>query len=399
MLPDLWRSVVRVLSFLGKELREIVRRPGVLLSLVLGPFLIMLLFGIGYTGARSPFRTEIVVPAGSDLPREPDFYQNLAPGRLEVVAISEDRAASEERLRAQQIDLMVVTPDDPSAQLREGRQTEIAVAWNETDPVYDSLAHLAVTSMISELNAEIIRRAAAEGLSIAESELGPAVENVSPEVFAKPTTAITQNVSPSDATVLNFFSPAVLALVIQHLAVTLTALSMIRERLGGQMDLFRVAPVNSVELLVGKYLAYGLLSLFMTAAVGLLLVNLLHVPLLSGYLVAIVIVLLLTFASLGLGLLISLVADSERQAVQLSMLVLLASVFFSGFVLPVKDFVSWVQNFSYALPVTHGIQTLQEAMLRGEVTSRWMLLALAGIGIVLFGLSLLRVRQIMRSAA
>ena len=47
-------------SFTGKELREVLRRPGVLLSLILGPFLVMFLFGLGYSGYRAPFVTEIV---------------------------------------------------------------------------------------------------------------------------------------------------------------------------------------------------------------------------------------------------------------------------------------------------------------------------------------------------
>lgn len=398
MLRDAWHSLVRITSFIGKELREVVRRPGVLLSLVLGPFFIMLLFGVGYTGARSPFRTEIVVPQGSQLPREQEFYEDLAPGRIEVIGISDNQEATERRLRDGQIDLLVVAPDDAAAQLRQGNQTEILVAWNQIDPVYDGLAHLAVATMVAELNAEIIRQAAAEGITIAEGELGPEVTDISPEVVAKPTTAVTENVAPSDPTVLNFFAPAVLALVLQHLGVTLTALSMVRERLSGQMDLFRVAPVNSMEVLVGKYIAYGLLTVLVGGIVGALMVFGLKVPIFSGYAVAIGIVLLLAFASLGVGLLISLVADSERQAVQLSMLVLLASVFFSGFVLPVQDFIGAVQYVAYALPVTHGIATLQEAMLRGEVSSLWMIGALAGIGAVLYALSLVRLRQILRSA-
>jgi ABC-2 type transport system permease protein len=199
--------------------------------------------------------------------------------------------------------------------------------------------------------------------------------------------------------VLNFFAPAVLALVLQHLGVTLTALSMVRERLSGQMDLFRVAPVNSAEVLIGKYVAYGLLTLLVGGIVGALMVFVLGVPIFSGYAVAIGIVLLLAFASLGVGLLISLVADSERQAVQLSMLVLLASVFFSGFVLPVQDFIGAVQYVAYALPVTHGIATLQEAMLRGEVSSVWMIGALAAIGAALYLLSLVRLQRILKSAS
>jgi len=152
-----------------------------------------------------------------------------------------------------------------------------------------------------------------------------------------------------------------------------------------------------MELLVGKYVAYGLLSLATAAIVGALLVGVLGVPLLGGWAMFVAIVLLLAFASLGIGLLISLVADSERQAVQLAMLVLLASVFFSGFVLPVTDFARWTQAISYALPVTHGISLLQEHMLRGEVKDTWMLAALAGIGLVLYVGSLLRLRRILRT--
>ena len=389
-------SVIRIASFTGKELREVFRRPGVLLSLVLGPFLIMFLFGLGYSGFRAPFATEIVVPTDSPLPRTPEQYASLAPGRLDVVGVTDDAEAAEQRLRAGEIDLLVVAPPDAVEQLRAGQQTTIRVAWNTIDPIYDQLAALATSILVSSLNAEIIERGAAEGISFAEGELGPAVSDIPPEVIARPTTAETENVAPTEPEVLNFFAPAVFALVIQHLAVTLAALSMVRERLSGQMDRYRVAPVTSTELLVGKYLAYAVLSLAVSAIVGVLFVRVLAVPLLGSIGVFVGIVLLLTFASLGVGLLISLIADSERQAVQLSMLMLLASVFFSGFVLPVTDFADWMQVIAYALPVTHGIATLQELMLRGEVSDTWMLGVLLGIGLVLYVVSLLRLRRIMR---
>ncbi len=397
-MDELGQSIVRMASFTGKELREVLRRPGVLLSLIVGPFAIMFVFGLGYSGYRDAFRTEIVIPTDTDLPRDADYYESLAPGRLNVVDITEDQAAAEDRLRAGETDLLIVAPENAGAELREGRQTTIRVAWNQVDPVYHQLAGLATSILTSSLNAEIIEQAAAEGISFAEGELGPEVTDIPPEVIARPTTAETENVAPTEPDVLNFFGPAVFALVIQHLAITLTALSMVRERLSGQMDRFRVAPVTSMELLVGKYVAYAALSLAVTAIVGALLVGVLRVPMLGGWLPFLGIVLLLTFASLGVGLLISLIADSERQAVQLSMLVLLASVFFSGFVLPVTDFADWTQYIAYALPVTHGIATLQQHMLRGAVGDEWMLLALAVIGVLLYVVSLLRLRRVLRRA-
>ncbi|HEX2884445.1 MAG TPA: ABC transporter permease [Candidatus Limnocylindria bacterium] len=384
-------------SFTGKELREVMRRPGVLLSLILGPFVIMFIFGLGYSGYREAFATEIVIPPGTDLPRDEAYYEELAPGRINVLDIAEEAGPSEERLRNDEIDLLIIAPENAADELRAGRQTTIRVEWNEVDPVADQLASLATSILVSSLNAEIIEQAAEEGISFAEGELGPA-SDVPPEVIARPTTADTANVAPTTPNVLSFFGPAVFALVIQHLAVTLTALSMVRERLSGQMDRFRVAPVTSMELLVGKYVAYAVLSLAVTAVVAALLVGVLGVPMLGSWLIFVGIVLLLTFASLGVGLLISLIADSERQAVQLSMLVLLASVFFSGFVLPVSEFAEWTQYLAYALPVTHGIATLQELMLRGIVSEPWMLWTLLGIGAVLYIGSLLRLRRILRRA-
>ena len=92
---------------------------------------------------------------------------------------------------------------------------------------------------------------------------------------------------------------------------------------------------------------------------------------------------LLIVASLGLGLLISIVSDSERQAVQLSLLVLLASVFFSGFVLPISEFSTPVRVAANLIPVTTGIVLMQDVMLRGEIVQQWQALLLATIGIVL----------------
>ena len=397
-MGSLIQSLVRIGSFTGKELREVLRRPGILLSLIVGPFLIMLVFGLGYSGYRSPFVTEIVIPEGNNLPRDAEYYAELAPGRLDIREIGTDAAAAEQRLRDREIDLMIVAPENAGEELRQGRQTTIRVAWNQIDPVYDQLASLATSILVSSLNSEIIEIAAAEGISFAEGELGAAADNISPEVLARPTVAETENLAATEPNVINFFGPAVFALVLQHLAITLTALSLVRERLSGQMDRFRVAPVTSTELLVGKYVAYAALSLAVAGIVGALLVGALGVPLLGGWLPFVGIVLLLTFASLGVGLLISLVADSERQAVQLSMLVLLASVFFSGFVLPVSDFAPWTQYLSYSLPVTHGIGLLQEHMLRGDVRETWMLGVLAVIGVVLYVGSLIRLRRVLRTA-
>jgi ABC-2 type transport system permease protein len=156
--------------------------------------------------------------------------------------------------------------------------------------------------------------------------------------------------------------------------------------------------LRALEILVGKYLAYAFFNLSIAALICFLLIGVLHLPMLSTPADVAIVVALLSFASLGLGLLISTLVDSERAAVQFSMLVLLASVFFSGFVLPLDQFVAPLRIAAYGLPVTHGIQLLQDYMLRGSTSAAWELYALLGIGALLFVLTSVTVRRNLRSA-
>jgi ABC-2 type transport system permease protein len=393
MLTEPLKSLIRVSSFIGKELRELIRRPWALVSLILGPFLIMAIFGAGYTGIRKPFEAVVVIPPESGLPTDVAYYEALGQGRIDIVEIVADEEDARRRLERREIGLVVVAPVNAAALLQRGEQSPVQVVWNEVDPVQNDIANLAVYIMVKELNREIIEQAAEAGLARIEQEAD--VPEVPPEIVASPVVAETDNIAPSQPQVVTFFGPAVFALVMQHLSVTLSALSMMRERLSGAFDIFRVSPTSPIELLIGKYLSYGFMSLVVSGAIAVLLTSVLGVPLLGGWPAFAGLILLLTFASLGLGLIISLVSDSERQAVQLSMLVLLASVFFSGFVLPVEEFVPQVRPLAYALPVTHGIRLLQDLMLRGGTDQQWHVWVLAGLGAGFFVVAWLALRLMM----
>jgi ABC-2 type transport system permease protein len=395
----LLKSWTRTTSFIGKDVIETVRRPGALFSLIFGPFLIMGLFGIGYSGQYKPLNAVLVVPASASLPRDITFYQQFTGDSVSLVEITDNADAARARLKHQEIDLIVIAPADVEQQFRSGQQATVTIEYNELDPVRDNYARFVAYRQVQELNRAIIEQAVSQGEQyvIASTGTQPPV-SVSPQVIAAPTRAELHNLAPVTPNVVAFFAPAVLALILQHMGVTLTALSMVRERLSGAMDIFRVAPVRALEILTGKYLAYAFFNLSIAASITFLLVGVLHVPLLSTPADVALVVVLLSFASLGLGLLISTIVDSERQAVQLSMLVLLASVFFSGFVLPLDQFVTPLRIAAYSLPVTHGIQLLQDFMLRGSTNQPWELLVLAGIGIVLFLLTSFTVRRNLRSA-
>jgi ABC-2 type transport system permease protein len=108
------------------------------------------------------------------------------------------------------------------------------------------------------------------------------------------------------------------------------------------------------------------------------------------------VILVLIFTSLGMGFLISLVSQTDTQAVQYSMFLLLGSVFFSGFFLDLRYLWEPVRIVSWALPATYGIRLLQDIMLRGGAILPNLFYGLLAIGVGLFLVSWLLLRRLMR---
>ena len=186
-----------------------------------------------------------------------------------------------------------------------------------------------------------------------------------------------------------------MALLLQHIAVSLASLSMVRDRLLGAMEVYRVAPVLPLEIILGKSLSYGLLLSVVGVVLVLLVNRLLGVPMLGDVRWAAASLGLLLFSSLGVGFFIAGLAETETQAVQLAMLVLLSSIFFGGFFLALETLWEPVRAISYVLPVTHGAQGLREVMLRGATPDPISLAALAAIGVVSYALASLELSRRM----
>jgi ABC-2 type transport system permease protein len=383
----------RILAFVGKELIEVVRRPGALFSLVLGPFLIMALFGFGYDGRLSPFRAMLIVDPTSGLSTNlADYAAFHAPGS-ELVDVVTDPTIARQALHEGRIDVAIFAPSDVVANFKAGRQSVIRVEYDLVSPALANYADVLAEQLGFAVNRQIIQYAAEQGLTEA-SKLGKAPP-IPAAVVASPTRVEAANLAPTRPTLTSYFGPAVLALILQHMAVTLTALSLVRERHTGVFDVLRVSPVSAVEILVGKMVAFGVLGVIVAAAVLGLLVSALGVPFLGDPLLVGVAIVLVLAASLGVGLLISVVSDSERQAVQLALLVLLGSVFFSGFLLNLEQFTPAMRVVGNLLPVTHGIRLLQDLLLRGATVETWRFAALGGIAAVTVGITWLVLRRDM----
>src|SRR6476659_1242156 len=100
---NLLKMLTRVLAIVGKELVSVVRRPGALLSLVLGPFLIMALFGAGFSGYRRPLDAILVIPQQAGLSTDPQVYQDVAGESMHIDSITADEASAMAQLNSQQV--------------------------------------------------------------------------------------------------------------------------------------------------------------------------------------------------------------------------------------------------------------------------------------------------------
>jgi ABC-2 type transport system permease protein len=149
-------------------------------------------------------------------------------------------------------------------------------------------------------------------------------------------------------------------------------------------DYKNIAPVSVFQMLGGKYLGYLLFLGAIVAALTALLVYGLGVPFQGDVRLFALEIFLLVMASLGIGFTISAISSTDTQAVQFSMLMLLGSIFFSGFSLPLDSFRIGVQYLAAILPLTHGSLVLQEEMLLGHLFHPYSILALAVIAGVTF---------------
>ena len=126
-----------------------------------------------------------------------------------------------------------------------------------------------------------------------------------------------------------------------------------------------------------------LFGALITALLAVLMVYVLNVPMLGRWENFALVMASLLFTSLGVGFVISLLSDTDTQAVQATMILLLASVFFSGFIMSLDMLIPAVRALSWALPTTYGIVMLRDIFLRGEPPDLLVLGGLTAIGVAL----------------
>jgi ABC-2 type transport system permease protein len=234
-------------------------------------------------------------------------------------------------------------------------------------------------------------------LDVLEAEIRT-FQEIEPAVLVSPFRGETASYGALDVDYTHYYIPGVVSLLVQHLALTFAALSLVRERTLGSVELFRVSPLSGAEALTGKYLAnvlIGLLVGFALTASAVLAFD--FQPLGSWWWYGIA-VLLVVLAAQGLGFVLSALAKTESQAVQYAMITLLVSIFFSGFFISTARLLPAVQAVSYLIPATYGIEALQEIAFWGRLPDIETIAGAVAYSLILGALALLLMRRRVTAA-
>jgi ABC-2 type transport system permease protein len=193
----------------------------------------------------------------------------------------------------------------------------------------------------------------------------------------------------------NFFVPGVIGVVLQIGTTVATAMALVRERERGTLEQLLVSPLSRAGLMLGKLVPYLCIGMAMAVILFLIMRFVFDVPIVGNVVGMLFSTLVYVFALLSLGLLIGTKAENQMQALQMSMVFLLPSVFFSGFIFP-RETMPWIFYALGALfPTTYFIALMRAIILRGAYFFEyWPNLAiLILMSILLFVLCALRFRK------
>jgi ABC-2 type transport system permease protein len=193
-----------------------------------------------------------------------------------------------------------------------------------------------------------------------------------------------------------FLVPGLVGFILMLTAVLSTALSVVREKERGTMEQLRVSSLTPGELLVGKTIPYLAISLLATAIILLAARALFGVVVRGSYLDLFAVTFVYLVGALGLGLLVSSVADSQAMAFQLGAATsMLPSILLSGFIFPIRSMPAVVRGLTYAVPARYFLVVLRGVILKGAGLAPYLtdLAFLLAYALVVIGLAFARLTR------
>jgi len=174
-----------------------------------------------------------------------------------------------------------------------------------------------------------------------------------------------------------FLIPGLIAYIGMISAVISTSLSVVREKERGTMEQVRMAPLGAGPYIIGKTLPYFVISLASSVFIVLASMLLFDLPMQGSWLLLLLALSLYLAGALGLGVMISTIAESQQVAFQIAVIVsFLPTMMLSGFVFPIASMPTAIQAVTLIVPARYFIVALRSIVLKGaELSTFWTELA------------------------
>ena len=367
----------RVAAVMIKEFKQLTR-DRLTYAMMLGlPVIQLLLFGYAINTEPRHLPTAVLVQEDSVFARSvvsalrnSDYFDLAAQAR--------SPAELDEMIRQGRVQFAVTIPGDFTRRVARGDHAQILVEADATDPsatggAVAALAALPTQALVHDLKGALQPR----------GQGAPPFDVV---VHAR--------YNPEAITAYNIV-PGLLGVILSLTLVMMTALSVTRETERGTMESLLATPVEPLEVMAGKLAPYVGIGLVQTVIILILARFLFGVPMEGGWVGLSLGVGLFIVGSLALGFLISTVARSQLQAMQMSFFYIFPSILLSGFMFPFRGMPAWAQVLGEIIPVTHFLRVVRGALLKGQdLGDMWReLLALAAFVCVVTALAMARYRR------
>lgn len=162
-----------------------------------------------------------------------------------------------------------------------------------------------------------------------------------------------------------FLIPGILAIIMHMMTILFTSFAIVRERENGTLEQLMVTPVYTGDLMLGKVIPYaviGFLDMILTLGV---MVWFFDIPITGSFWFLCVASIIFILTSLGIGLLISTTCQTQVQAIQLTLAILLPSLLLTGFVFPLEPMPWFIKIISYILPLTYYLEIIRGVIIKG----------------------------------
>ena len=382
----MWERI-RVIAI--KEFRQALREPRMRLVLFVPPVLQLILFGfavnLDISSAHLAWMDLDQTSASTHLRAAFDASPTFIVSRM----IANEQEVKEVLDRGEVMAVVRVLPGF-GKEVNRGQTTGVQVLVDGTNSNTASLVGTYASQIVGHFAGEALQQQQRKRLvAMTLASGGPAELRV-------PTLDVRQRVwfNP-DLRSRNYFVPGVLVNIVALVTVMLTAMSIVREKEIGTMEQLMVSPIRPLELMLGKTLPFALVGMLQVAVMTALALAVFQVPFRGSFLTLLVCTALFLMTTLGAGLFISTISNTQQQALMTFFFMFMPMFLLSGFSFPINSMPTSVQWLTYLNPIRYFMEIIRGIFLRGTGPSiLWpQMVALSVFGVAIFSGSALRFRK------